>query len=378
MPGRPLAAPQQGQGDGGCCGAAARQGAQRARREGGGHPQGADRQRRPQRPHPHLQLPARPADRSPHQPDAVPASGHRRRRSRRDRRGVAGGTRRRAAGGAGKRPVSTLQDALSAARAAGLDRLDAQLLLGHVLGRSRAWLLAHDDEALPAEQIATFEALVARRREGEPVAYLLGEKEFHGLLLQVDARVLVPRPDTEVLVDWALELLRTELVAVRQPTVADLGTGSGAIALAVRHAFQAAAVTATDASAEALAVARANGDRLGLTVEWLQGHWWAPLAGRRFDLVLSNPPYIREADPHRAALVHEPRGALAAGASGLDDLQRIVAGAARHLQPGGWLLLEHGFDQGADVARLLTDAGFVGIETRGDLAGLPRCTGGHR
>lgn len=273
--------------------------------------------------------------------------------------------------------MSTLQDALSAARAAGLDRLDAQLLLGHVLGRSRAWLLAHDDEALSAEQIATFEALVARRREGEPVAYLLGEKEFHGLLLQVDARVLVPRPDTEVLVDWALELLRTELAAVRQPTVADLGTGSGAIALAVRHAFPAAAVTATDASAEAIAVARANGDRLGLTVEWLHGHWWAPLAGRRFDLVLSNPPYIREADPHLAALVHEPRGALAAGASGLDDLRSIVASAGAHLHPGGWLLLEHGFDQAAEVGQLLCDAGFGAIQTRRDLAGLPRCTGGR-
>lgn len=274
--------------------------------------------------------------------------------------------------------MSTLRDALSAARAAGLDRLDAQLLLGHVLGRPRAWLLAHDDETLSAGQIETFRALVVRRRAGEPVAYLLGEKEFHGLQLRVDARVLVPRPDTELLVEWALELLRTELATVQRPSVVDLGTGSGAIALAVRHAFPAASVTATDASADALALARTNADRLGLPVEWLQGHWWAPLAGRRFDLALSNPPYIREGDPHLDALVHEPRGALTAGASGLEDLRNIVASAGAHLQPGGWLLLEHGFDQAAEVGQLLHEAGFGAVQTRRDLAGQPRCTGGRR
>ena len=274
--------------------------------------------------------------------------------------------------------MSTLREALSAARAAGLDRLDAQLLLGHVLRRPRAWLLAHDDGALSAEQLARFEALVARRREGEPVAYLTGEKEFFGLPLQVDARVLVPRPDTEVLVEWALALLRSDIVTTRPPAVVDLGTGSGAIALAVRRAFPLAIVTATDASAEALAVARANGDRLGLPIEWLRGSWWSPLTGRRFDLVLSNPPYIREGDPHLTALTHEPSSALTAGASGLDDLRRIVAGAADHLNPGGWLLLEHGFDQAADVAQLLQDAGLSAVQTRHDLAGLARCTGGRR
>lgn len=274
--------------------------------------------------------------------------------------------------------MTTLRDALLNARAAGLDRLDAQLLLGHVLGRDRTWLLAHDDEALSAVQLASLQALVARRQAGEPVAYLLGEKEFHGLTLRVDARVLVPRPDTEVLVEWALALLTTELAAIERPAVVDLGTGSGAIALAVRHAHPMANVTATDASGGALAVAQANADRLGLAVEWLQGSWWAPLAGRVFDLALSNPPYIAAGDAHLAALAAEPRDALTSGASGLEALQELVAGAADRLRPGGWLLLEHGFDQDASVRQLLVAAGFDAIATRRDLAGLPRCTGGRR
>lgn len=273
--------------------------------------------------------------------------------------------------------MTTLRDALLKARAAGLDRLDAQLLLGHVLGRDRSWLLAHDDEALSAAPLASFEALVARRRAGEPVAYLVGEKEFHGLTLRVDARVLVPRPDTEVLVEWALALLSTELAAIERPAVVDLGTGSGAIALAVCHAVPRATVTATDASGDALAVAQANADRLGLAVEWQQGNWWAPLAGRVFDLALSNPPYIAAGDAHLTALVAEPHAALTPGASGLEALQELVAGAADRLRPGGWLLLEHGFDQDAAVRQLLATAGFGAIETRHDLAGLPRCTGGR-
>ncbi len=274
--------------------------------------------------------------------------------------------------------MTTLRDALLIARAAGLGRLDAQLLLGHVLGRDRTWLLAHDDEVLSAAQLAALQALIERRRAGEPVAYLLGEKEFHGLTLQVDARVLVPRPDTEVLVEWALALLSNELAAIERPAVVDLGTGSGAIALAIRHAHPTATVTATDASGGALAVAQANADRLGLEVEWLQGSWWAPLAGRVFDLALSNPPYIAAGDAHLAALAAEPRDALTSGASGLEALEELVASAADRLRPGGWLLLEHGFDQEAAVRHLLAAAGFGAIETRCDLAGLPRCTGGRR
>lgn len=274
--------------------------------------------------------------------------------------------------------MKTLRDALAAARAAGLARLDAQLLLGHVLGRDRAWLLAHDDAALTGAQAARLEALMARRRAGEPVAYLLGEKEFHGLTLQVDARVLVPRPDTEVLVDWAIELLRGELAAIEQPAVLDLGTGSGAIALAVKHDCPSAALTATDASSEALSVAQANATRLGLSVEFRRGAWWQAVADRRFHLALSNPPYIAAADPHLAALTAEPGMALTPGPEGLEALRAIVAGSADGLEAGGWLLLEHGFDQAGAVQALLRDAGFTRIETRQDLGSQPRCTGARR
>jgi release factor glutamine methyltransferase len=270
--------------------------------------------------------------------------------------------------------VSTVREAIGAARAAGLERLDAQLLLGHVIGRDRAWLLAHDDEPLSNGQQALFDALVTRRRQGEPVAYLLGEKEFHGLALQVDARVLVPRPDTEVLVDWAIELLRHDMAGIQHPSVVDLGTGSGAIALAVKRDCPAAAVTASDASADALSMARANAQRLGLTVEWVQGSWWSALPDRQFDLALSNPPYIAAGDAHLEALAAEPLAALTPGPSGLEALREIVAGAPSHLRPGGWLLLEHGHEQGDAVRALLEAAGFVETGTLCDAAGLPRVT----
>jgi release factor glutamine methyltransferase len=269
----------------------------------------------------------------------------------------------------------TLAQALVQAAAHGVARLDAQLLLLHALGRAagdRAWLLAHDGDPLPGGARERFCDLCARRLDGEPVAYLVGEKEFAGLMLQVDARVLVPRPDTETLVDWALELLTGR----DAPSVVDLGTGSGAIALAIRRHCPAARVTAVDRSADALAVAAANGRRLGLPVHWRQGDWLAGCA-ERFDLVLSNPPYIAQDDVHLAALRHEPRAALVAGPDGLDDLRRIVAQAPACLAPGGWLLLEHGWDQAAAVAALLRQAGFAGVDSRRDLAGIDRCTGGQ-
>jgi release factor glutamine methyltransferase len=274
--------------------------------------------------------------------------------------------------------MSTVQEALAAARVSGVERLDAQLLLGHVLARDRSWLLAHGETLLTADQSVRLGELFARRRGGEPVAYLLGEKEFHGLPLQVDARVLVPRPDTEVLVDWAIELLRGELASPEPPAVLDLGTGSGAIALAVKHACPSASVTATDASRDALAVASANAARLGLTVEFLQGSWWQPVRVRCFRLALSNPPYIAEDDRHLDTLAAEPRAALTPGPEGLEALREIVADSTGRLESGGWLLLEHGFDQAGAVQTLLTDAGFVAVTTRSDLGGQPRCTGGHR
>lgn len=272
--------------------------------------------------------------------------------------------------------MTTIAEALAAARRRGVDRLDAQLLLAHQLGRTRTWVIAHEDGAVDAEAGARFAEALARRAAGEPLAYLVGEKEFHGLRLQVDARVLVPRPDTEVLVDWALELLRA--MPLTAPRVVDLGTGSGAIALAIKQSCAAARVTATDVSAGSLAVADANATRLGLGLELLRGSWWEPLDGRQFDLALSNPPYIRADDPHLRGLSHEPIGALAAGPTGLDALQVLVAGATSHLAGGAWLLLEHGYDQAPSVRALLERHGFGEVVTRSDIAGHPRCSGGRR
>lgn len=274
-------------------------------------------------------------------------------------------------------PLPTLVDALNYARTQGLARIDAQMLLLHTLGRpvhDRAWLLAHDTDVLPAAASAAFQALCQRRAAGEPVAYLTGIKEFYGLPLQVDARVLDPRPDTEILVDWALEVLSTSTVA---PQVLDLGTGSGAIALALQHQRPDAQVLALDASQDALTVAQANAQRLGLAVQFQQGHWLQGVSGL-FDAIVSNPPYIANADPHLAALQHEPLQALASGPDGLDDIRQIVAQAPVHLLPGGWLLLEHGWDQAASVRALLAAAGLCEVQTRCDLAGTERCTGARR
>ncbi len=261
--------------------------------------------------------------------------------------------------------------ALRAALGLGVDRLDAHLLLGHVLQRPRAWLLAHDDHPLDTAGLARWQALLARRAAGEPLAYLVGEKEFRGLTLAVTPAVLVPRPETEGLVDWALECLP------EAPTraVIDLGTGSGAVALAIRHADPSAQLTASDRSLAALAVARANATRHGLAVEFAAGHWWQAVPGRRFGLAVSNPPYVAEGDSHLAALRHEPQEALTPGGDGLDALRAIVDGAPAHLEPGAWLLLEHGHDQAEAVRTMLSARGFQNARTRPDLAGLPRCSG---
>jgi release factor glutamine methyltransferase len=269
--------------------------------------------------------------------------------------------------------VSSVADALAHARALGIDRLDAQLLLGHQIGQSRSWLIAHGDDALAKTDEHAYQQLLQRRAAGEPLAYLVGEREFHGLMLSITPAVLVPRPDTECLVDWALALMAAQTA----PRVLDLGTGSGAIALALAHRQPSALLTATDCSFEALAVARTNAARHRLPVRFLQADWWDGMHGSAFDLVVSNPPYIAGNDPHLEALRHEPQLALTPGGDGLDALRRIVAGAPKHLLPGGWLLLEHGYDQGAAVRQLLQQAGFAAVQTRTDLAGVDRCTGGR-
>lgn len=281
--------------------------------------------------------------------------------------------------------ATTLAQALRHAQALGLDRLDAQILLLHALERpphDRAWLVAHDTDELPATAAAAFEARVQRRLNGEPVAYLTGHQEFFGLDLCVDARVLVPRPDTETLVEWALALLPTA-AALPNPNeaqhVLDLGTGSGAIALALKASRPALQVYASDFSAGALAVAQANAHRLHLNVHFCQGAWLAamPPGTAPFFLIVSNPPYIAAEDPHLAALRHEPLQALASGADGLRDLRLITAQAPAQLQAGGWLLLEHGYDQASAVRELLLAAGFSHVQSRRDLHGIERCSGGQ-
>ena len=277
--------------------------------------------------------------------------------------------------GEAAQPVS-VQQALAQASAAGLDSLDAQWLLCHLLQQPRTWLRSNADARLPAAITQAFANGCQRLATGEPLAYLLGEQGFHGLLLHVTSAVLVPRPDTETLVDWALALLPT--LATATPRVLDLGTGSGAVALAVMHGWPAAQVSATDVSPAALAVAQANARRLALPVAFSTGDWWQAVpAGSQFELLLSNPPYIAGDDPHLPALQHEPLLALTPGADGLAALAAIISGAANHLVAGGWLLLEHGWDQAAAVAGLLQQAGFDHISSRTDLAGRPRCTGGH-
>lgn len=259
---------------------------------------------------------------------------------------------------------------------AGDGRHVAEHLLSHVLGRDRAWLFAHARDPLGADEMARFEALLERRIAGEPVAYLTGRRGFWTLDLAVGPDTLIPRPETELLVELALARLPLE----GAPDVADLGTGSGAIALAVASERPQARIVATDASAGALAMAGRNAREHGIgNVRFLQGDWWLPLAGERFDLVASNPPYIAEADPHLAQgdLRHEPMTALASGIDGLDAIRIIVAGAPRHLRAGGWLLLEHGWDQGAAIRELLLQAGLAEVATERDLEARDRVTLGR-
>ena len=270
----------------------------------------------------------------------------------------------------------TLSSLQHAANNLGINALDADRLLLSVLRRSaseRTWLRVHGSEAVSANTTTRYLALCQRRLDGVPLAYLTGERGFYGLTLHVDSRVLDPRPDTETLVDWALDVLQSQAA----PRVADLGTGSGAVALAIQHQRPDAVVWGVDASTQALEVAQANAVRLGLTVQFTQGNWLSPPPDQLQHLIVSNPPYIPENDPHMAALRHEPRQALTSGHDGLDDIRTIIAQAPACLRNGAWLLLEHGYDQASAVQALFTQRGFVHVESRKDLGGHVRCTGGQ-
>ena len=273
-------------------------------------------------------------------------------------------------------PLTVQQAILFAQEQFGQTRLDAQMLLLHACQlpiHDRAWLLAHGDEVLSFETQARYLDFLQRRARLEPLAYITGVKEFFGLQLHIDQRVLDPRPETETLVEWAL----TCVADTSKPRIADLGTGSGAIALAIKHSRPDALVTAVDASADAIAVATANAQSLGLEIATYVGNWCAPLSYQSFDLIVSNPPYVAEGDAHLAQLTHEPISALVAGKDGLSDLRQIVTQATHHLKPGAWLLLEHGFDQAQAVQDILGNQGFLSVQSRPDLAGILRCTGGQ-
>ena len=270
----------------------------------------------------------------------------------------------------------TIAQVLRESHSQGLPRLEAQILLLYALQRSpndRAWLLSHADDTLSIAQHTLFSDCVVRRLNHEPVAYITGVKEFFGLALQVDARVLDPRDDTETLVEWALSCMAD----VTSPSMVDLGTGSGAIALALKHARPDAVVHAVDASGDALAVAHKNAQQLQLHITFHHGSWFTNLSSAKFDAVVSNPPYVAQADAHLPALKHEPLSALVSGTDGLDDIRTIVQKAPAHLKPGGWLLLEHGHDQAHAVQTLLANLGFEAVQSRPDLAGILRCTGGR-
>ncbi len=261
-------------------------------------------------------------------------------------------------------------------QALGLPRLEAQILFLHAMGRSlhdRAWLLAHDTDEVPQEQAGAFDELAQRRLQHEPVAYIVGQKEFFGLTLAIDKRVLDPRADTEILVEWALACGQGQ----ESTSYLDLGTGSGAIALALKSQRPQADVLAIDASSDALSLAAFNAHTLALNVKFLQSNWYSEVQGT-FNVVVSNPPYIEEQDPHLALLTHEPLQALASGADGLQDIRKIVENAPKHLETGGWLLIEHGWHQAAAVRSLLEQAGFEQVQSKLDLAGIERCSGGQK
>jgi len=272
--------------------------------------------------------------------------------------------------------MATIRECLQAASARLVERIDADLLLEHVLGRSRSWLLAHADDAMKTDDQAAFATLVKRRSAGEPIAYILGRRGFWSLDLEVTAATLIPRVETELLVELALRRLPPDEGA----RVADLGTGSGAVAMALAQERPYAHIIALDISAGALAVARRNVQRLGLgNIALVRGDWLEPLLPRRFDLIVANPPYIAAGDPHlrRGDLRFEPLAALASGGDGLDAIRGIVTMAKDRLEAGGWLLFEHGADQGGASRALLLEAGYSEVGTEQDLEHRDRVSAGR-
>jgi release factor glutamine methyltransferase len=267
----------------------------------------------------------------------------------------------------------TIAEALRQAGAA-IGASEARALLRHALGHADAYLVAHAQDALDAPSREAFERLAARRSAGEPIAYLTGEREFYSLEFNVTPAVLIPRPETETLVDAALERIPAQAPC----RVLDLATGSGCVAVAIARQRPGARVTATDRSGEALAVARGNAARHGAAIEFVESDWFAALAGRRFDLIVCNPPYVAQRDPHLAEgdLRFEPRAALVGGADGLACIRSIVAHARSHLDPGGALWFEHGHAQGGRCRALLEGAGYRDVSVRRDLAGIERVAGG--
>ena len=273
-------------------------------------------------------------------------------------------------------PQTTIAQALQQSRP-DIDATDARMLLQSVLNTSHAHLIAHPDQELAPEQVQQFYSLAARRAAGEPVAYLVGEREFYSLNFKVTPAVLIPRPETELLVDLALERVSTD----RPCKVLDLGTGSGAVAITIGKHRPLADITAVDSSAAAIAVARMNANYLAATnVHMVAGDWFSGLTGEEFDLIVSNPPYVADGDSHleQGDLRFEPHTALVAGSDGLDCIRCIITSAMVHLSTGGWLLLEHGYDQAAACRQLLSRAGFCEVFSYPDLAGTMRVSGGKR
>jgi release factor glutamine methyltransferase len=271
----------------------------------------------------------------------------------------------------------TIDQALQLGRSQGLERTDALALLAHILQLSRAGLIAHGQTLLSEEQNAVFIEKIHQRLSGIPIAYIVGQREFYGMNLHVTADVLDPRADTETLVDWALSILQSSLHAWPCAQVLDMGTGSGAIALAIAQHHPSAQVTATDYSEAALAIAQHNALVHQLPITFHISDWWSKLQGKKWHLIVSNPPYIALDDPHLPALQHEPALALTSGKDGLDAIREIIALAPVHLTPGGWLVLEHGYDQAHTVAELLHQSGFQAITHRHDISGICRCSGGQ-